>query len=435
MEDEIDLRQYVGVLICRWKWIVGLALVAAVTALVVSFLLPPTYEATALVAVTEPRYIMRFDLRFETVNDVQLAYKAYPELATSDDLLQGLLTRLNPLPQDVETAQDLGEMADAEPGTDPSMVRLIVRSEEPEEAARIANTWAELFVAQANAIYGAHSEEQVRFFESQLERAQLDLEAAERALVAFQARNQGAVVEAQLASMQQDLRDYLIEQREIERAVRNARALQVSIADQPVDGQVSPGDDLTALLLQIQAFDVQASRPVQVVESEDAESSEVRPTGIGPAPSVWLQISDATLLSSERTVGELTVFLDGLVATLETRREEIAAQMAALEPRILTLQQQLQEAQTEEDRLARTQEVAQETYVTLAHKVEEVRIAADDTSGEVRLASSAAIPERPVYPRKMLNTAVAGMLGLMLGVFGVFAVEWWQGDEEQGEAA
>jgi succinoglycan biosynthesis transport protein ExoP len=431
MEDEIDLRQYVEVLIRRWKWIVGLALVAAVAALVVSFLIPPTYEATALVAVTEPRYVMRFDPRFETVNRIQTVYQAYPELATSDDLLQDLLTRLAPLPQDVETAQDLREMSEASPGLDPSMVRLTVRSGDSEEAARIANTWAGLFVTRANAIYGSHSEEQVRFFEDQLERAQSELEAVEQALVAFQARNQGAVLEAQLASARQDLRDYLVEQREIERAIRNARALKANIADQPVDRLVSPGDDLTALLLQIQAFNVQTSRPVQR-ESEDAEL-EVRPSEAGL--SMWLQISDATLRSSERTAGELAVFLDGLVTTLEAREEEIATQVAALDPQILTLQQQLQESQVEEDQLVRAQEVAQETYVTLAHKVEEVQIAADDTSGEVRLASRASVPERPASPRKMLNTVVAGALGLMVGVSGVFAVEWWRGDEGPDEAA
>ena len=86
MEQEIDLRRYVEVLIRHWKWIVGLALVAAVMALVVSFLILPTYEAMALVAVTEPRYMMRFDPRFETVNNIQQVYRAYPELAGSDEL-------------------------------------------------------------------------------------------------------------------------------------------------------------------------------------------------------------------------------------------------------------------------------------------------------------------------------------------------------------
>jgi uncharacterized protein involved in exopolysaccharide biosynthesis len=430
MEEEIDLRVYVEVLIRSWKWIVGLAVLAAVAALVVSFLIPPTYEARALVAVTEPRYVMRFDPRFETVNNVELAYKAYPELAASDDLLQDLLARLDPLPEGVETYRNLRNMSQAGQGADPSIVRLVVRSQEPREAARIANAWAELFVTRANEIYGTQGEGQVQFFEGQLERAEAELDAAEQALIAFQARNQGAVLEAQLVSAQQDLQDYLVEQREIERATRNARALRGNVADLPTEEPVSAGDDLAALLLQIQAFDVRASRPAQVSESGRSASYSAESE---PRPSLWLQVSDAALLSSERTAGELVGFLDGLVATLETRGEGIEAQVAALEPQILALQQQLQEVQMEEDRLNRARDVARETYLTLARKVEEQRIAAEDTSGEVRLASRAAIPEKPVSPRKLLNTAVAGMLGLIVGVFGVFAVAWWNADGRAGD--
>ena len=39
MEDEIDLRQYVDVLIKRWKWIVGVTVLAALIAGVITRLL------------------------------------------------------------------------------------------------------------------------------------------------------------------------------------------------------------------------------------------------------------------------------------------------------------------------------------------------------------------------------------------------------------
>jgi uncharacterized protein involved in exopolysaccharide biosynthesis len=61
MEEEIDLREYVLVLLKYWKWILGTTLAAAMVALVVSFFLPPTYEATALVVVKPPQYVMQFD--------------------------------------------------------------------------------------------------------------------------------------------------------------------------------------------------------------------------------------------------------------------------------------------------------------------------------------------------------------------------------------
>ncbi|MBU0702441.1 MAG: hypothetical protein KKC18_01055, partial [Chloroflexi bacterium] len=293
-------------------------------------------------------------------------------------------------------------------------------SQDPEAAARIANGWIELFVAQANEVYGGQGAEDVPFFEGQLTQAQEALDAADRALTAFQGRNQGAILEAQLASARQDLEDYLVELRGIERTVRNAQSLRASVAERPADELVGPEDNLAALLLQTYAFNIRASRPAQAT-SFDAEEAQ---------SSVRLEISDSALLSLERTGGELAAFLDDLMATLATWEEDIEAQVAALEPQILALQQQVEAARAEESRLSRAQRVAQETQVTLARKVEEARIAAEDATGEVRLASQAGVPRKPVGPRKMLNTAVAGALGLMVGVFGAFALEWWRGDEE-----
>lgn len=42
------------------------------------------------------------------------------------------------------------------------------------------------------------------------------------------------------------------------------------------------------------------------------------------------------------------------------------------------------------------------------------------------ILNKAPVPESPVSPRKMLNMAVAGVLGLMVGVFVVFFLEFWR---------
>ncbi|HEY72401.1 MAG TPA: hypothetical protein G4N99_03935, partial [Thermoflexia bacterium] len=341
MEEEIDLRVYVEVLIRHWMWIAGLALAAAVAAFVVSSFIPPTYEATALTAVTRPRYVMQFDPRLQTAGSIQPAYQAYPELALNNDLLRDLLAQLDSRPEGIESPQDMRELLEAKQGADPSIVQLVVSSRDPEAAARIANGWAELFVAQANEVYGVHSEEDASFFEGQLAQAQEELDAADQSLIAFQSRNQGAILEARLASARQDLQDYLVEQREIERVVRNARALQAHVTGRAADTPVSPGDDLTALLLQMQAFSVRASRPAQTEGGGDGVSSMVWVPESEAGSSIQLQISDAALLASGRTVGELTSSLDELAAILENWGEEIKTQVAALEPQILALQQQV----------------------------------------------------------------------------------------------
>jgi succinoglycan biosynthesis transport protein ExoP len=397
MEEEIDLREYVLVLLKHWKLILGTTVAAAVTALVVSFFLPPTYEATALVVVKPPQYVMQFDPRFETLTQ-QPAYKAYPTLAEGDEVMEALFARLNPRPAEIKTLGDLRGMVEAKAGTDPSVVRLIVRSSNPQEAARIANLWAEIFVAHANRVYGA-SDEELKQLEGQLAQAQAELEAAEQALIEFQARNQASILDARLDSLKSDQAHYLADQRAITYILQDIQALREQLARQPDERPASLADDLTTLFLQIKAFNAQASAPIQ------------------------LQVNSAESLSN-KSIKETIALLDDIAQALRAKSAEIGQRLEELQPQILSLQKQLQEIYTESDRLTRQRDLAKETYTALARKVEETRIAVQGVQSTARLGSRAAVPEKPARPRKLFNTAVAGMLGLMLSVFGAFV---WNG--------
>jgi len=407
VEEEIDLRQYVKVLIRYWKWIVGLTLVAAVAAFVVSLRQPLTYEASAVVVVTEPRYQMKFDPRIETLERWRLAYKAFPTLATSDGVLQDVLDAYVPSPESgIEEwkLRTLSDMVQVTSEDDPSLVVLKARSRSPEDAAAITNLWADTLVQWANEIYG-ESEEDVAFFEEQVAQAERALDEAETVLIEFQARNQASIVSAQLESLRKFQVNCLADQRSIIYLVQDIRGLRDQLARQPEDSPALLADDLTTLFLQIKAFNAQDSAPIQ------------------------LQVNSAQSLSNESAAKQVAL-LDNLVATLEARSSEIDGRLSELEPQILALQQQRQDIEVEKDRLTRARNLARDTYMTLARKLEEARISAQEEHGVLRIGSYGAVPERPVGSGRMRNTAVAGALGLMLGVFGAFAVEWWQGDKE-----
>ena len=418
MEDEIDLRAYVEVLIRHWVWIVGLALVAAAAAFVVSLLLPPTYEASAVVIITEPRYQMQFDPRFKTVDQWTPAYKAFPTLATSDGVLRSVLDAYTPSPDSgIEEwkLRALSGMLEATSEGDPSLVMLRVRSRSPEDAAAIANLWADALVQQGNRIY-SEREDDVTFFEEQVAQAEQVLDEADAALIEFEARSQASIVGAQLDSLRQAQADYLADQRAIAYVVQDIQGLRAQLAQQPGDRPISLADDLTALLLQIKAFNLLQ------LKSLDAQAS---------AP-IQLQIDSAGSLS-DKAPAEQIAFLDNLVVTLEAKSAEIDGRLAELEPQTLALQERLQEIDAESQRLVDARDLASETYTTLARKLEEARISAREENGVLQVGSHAAVPEKPVSPRKMLNTAVAGALGLMVGVCGIFAAEWWRGDRDRKE--
>ena len=418
MEEEIDLRAYVAVLIRYWKWIAGLALVAAVAAFVVSLLLPSAYEASAVVIITEPRYQMQFDPRFKTADQWTPAYNAFPTLATSDGVLRSVLDAYAPSPEagiEEWKLRTLSGMVEAISEGDPSLVVLRARSRSPEDAAAIANLWADALVKRGNDIY-SDREDDVEFFQEQVAQAGQALDDADAALVEFEARSQASTVDAQLESLRQAQADYLADQRAIAYIVQDIQGLRAQLVQQPGDRPVSLADDLTALLLQIKAFNLLQ------VEALDAQAST----------SIQLQISSGGSFS-DKSPAEQVAFLDDLVDTLEAKSSKIDGRLAELEPQMLALQRRLQEIAAESDRLTSARDLTSETYKTLARKLEEARIAAREENGVLQVGSYASVPEKPVSPRKMHNTAVAGTLGLMLGVFGAFALEWWRTDEERGD--
>ncbi len=413
MEDEIDLRVYINVLIRYWPLIVGLTVVAGVAAFVVSLLLPAQYQATAVVVVTRPLYQFQLapgiqNLPESAAGTQVLSGKAALDLATSDTMIQDLLGQIgNDLPLAERSLVPLREMLKAAQGGDASIVKLTVTNRDPQRVAKIANAWASLYVRQVNDLYG-QSAEQLKFFESQLTQAKSDLDTADQALVDFQKRNDASVLQAQLTAKQTALSNYLNLNESLKLLLQNVHSLQDQLARQPASDPSTLGDDLSTLALQVNALNAQSGIPIQ------------------------LQMPSTGTLSN-RTVGQQAAYLADLAKTIEAKQTEVKQQADAAPTEIMALQGQIQESNTENARLTRQRDMAQNVYTTLSQKVGETRIATQDTSGRVRLASAAAVPEKPLGG-KLKNTAIAAVLGLFLGVVAAFAIEYFKQPQVEPQA-
>ncbi len=404
MEDEIDLRVYINTLVHYWRLIAGLTVVAAVMAFIVTSLLPRSYQATAVVVVTKPLYQFQFAPQIQNLENAStqlLTGKAALDLATSDSLLQQVLDAVGQdlLPKE-RTLSAMRAMVKARTGNDPSIVNLTANNSDPQRVTKIVNTWASLYVRQINDLYG-QSSEQLKFFETQLEQAGQDLDKADQALVDFQKRNNAAVFQAQLTAKQASLANYLSLNESLQLLLQNVQSLQDQLSRQPASDQSTLGDDLSALALQVNALNAESSIPIQ------------------------LQLPSTGSLSN-KTVGQQVAYLADLAKTIEGRQTEVKKQADSLPTEIMALQGQIQESNAESARLTRQRDLAQTVYTTLAQKVGETRIAAQDTSGRVRLASAAATPDEPVSAKRLTYTALAATLGLFVGVMAAFAIEYFK---------
>lgn len=142
MEEEIDLRAYVAILIRRWRLIAAWTLIPALVVFIMCSFLPKEYAASAIVAVSKPRYTLQFDPRIESV-EAQVAIGAYLSLAVSDELIARVLQSSAgaPLIEGVNNPEELREVLEASSGGDPSLVILKVKDTDPERAAAVANVW------------------------------------------------------------------------------------------------------------------------------------------------------------------------------------------------------------------------------------------------------------------------------------------------------
>lgn len=402
MEEEFDLKPYFEALVKQWKWVAAGAILAALVALGVSFFRSPTYNATALVAVALPRQIVEFDNRITSTSDHQPT-KSYPQLAMSDELLLSLLGEITQFAPEVEKLSELRALLSATPGLDPGLISLSASYGEPQIAAKIVNRWAELFVVEANAVFGTQSDEQLGFFEDQLASAGQELRKADENLIEFQAGNPIIILGNELMSLEQTHKNYLAKQRQIVFLQQDVENLLNQLTDAN-EGDISIEDHLGTIVLQLRAL------------------SGLPSSSAGTPLNLQVNLDQITNTSGQDQIE----FLFGLQDSLQAQEEGIDVLLAELEPQILTLQRDTKGVEIAAGQIKREREVAEEIYTALVRKVAEDQITSQENpvSG-VRLASRSAVPEDPTGPRKLVVIFSGLVIGAALSIITIVAITWW----------
>jgi polysaccharide biosynthesis transport protein len=401
MDEEIDLQRYILLLIKSWKWIAGVTILFAVVAALGSFfVLPPTYEARALAVITQPRYLLTFDSRFQTERNTDLDfYKPVAQLAKTDDIIQALYDAWASQGGDPEIdIKALDQMTKVEGNSSTSSVELVVTTDDPEIAAQIVNLWAEIFVQKANDIYDENLDD-IGTIKKQVTQARTERGIAQKELIAFESQNELAIFRSRLLTQQSLYDRYLADQSTIEQTLQNLGVFQEQLAELPANQAIPFDIELTALLLQLKAYHLDGTVPQIQIDSQASDSS--------------------------RTVHELSLYLSQMSQALEQKSSDIDLLLDPLQSEILLLQGQIKELETISELLTQDYQVASDSYLTLSRKLAETQISSQITEGTVKLASGANVPYESVGPRKMVTTLIAAVVGMMVSIFGIFAYDFW----------
>ena len=412
MGDEIDLRQYIDVIMRGWKLIAAAALIAALAAAVVSFSMSPVYEARAGVIISRVRSQVVFEPSMMTLSDEKLSglrvdTKARQNTlvalgrspAVEAEVIRRLGDALSPEEQRAGGLLENGIKVEVAKG---ELIEIRYRDKDPARAALIANIWAEEYEHYVNKLYGSSGEDTASI-EMRLTAAREKYEVAEADLLAFVGANKITELKSEIGSKKASLSYHYGVINQVEELTANARTLltQVNEAGHSGAGQFANG--LALVQLQTIAMSEATAKPSQL--------------------QITLNVDAGILEQTSELRGDIAV----LIAALENQRGESysAINESGLLDDILRLEQDLEKEDARQKELKRARDLAWDTYKAMARKMDEANVAAQTMGSEVKFAMQAIEPRNPIAPRKMMNTAIAGMLGLMIGFLGVFAMEYF----------
>jgi len=173
-EMEIDLQDYINVILKWWILIIVVVLGAVVVSGVVSFRQPSIYEAS--VTTFEPSYEVIAGARLYSTDSAQ---KSYTSLAKSSVLEARVVEVLGPALSHADKSPGalLGTITVGADNSNPALFEIKVRHTDPELAVRIANTWASEYIEMFSELNAGPATE-LGFIREQLALAETDLETS-----------------------------------------------------------------------------------------------------------------------------------------------------------------------------------------------------------------------------------------------------------------
>lgn len=411
----------------RWPLLVVVPTVLVFAgAVALSFALPKRYRSSTLILVESEKVPDSFVQKMATETMTRRMQTIRQEVL-SRTRLERVIQDTDPYPASRSGASSSlsaqvermrGSTTLQTKGTDAFLIEFVHHS--PQKAAEVANRLAALFIEQTEGERARQASEGFQFIDSQLIQARKELELKEEAVRRYKERNLGTLPE-QSASNLATLQRLQLEQQSVFESLTAAQGradlLRQSIQQEerggPVSGVGSPSEaaQLRAQLAELrtrytdQHPDVRALTQ-RVRELEAAEAA---------AP-----VFDPESSSQRAQLMRTELEIEGLKA----RRARIDQEMARIQGRVDLA------PRTEQDLATLTRDLSQmrESYLGLLKKRTDAQMAEQMErrwQGErFKVLDPAIVPEKSIFPNRMLF-ALGGLFGgLGLGLAAAFGREW-----------
>lgn len=434
-EKTITLQEMFRVIKKRGRLVLNIMLSLAVIAGVISLLTPPTYEAETSIRIKQPKSLansLLSDLPLGGQTNIRQKMATYAEILQGRTVVQAVIDATQADKEVSPTYEDMLKRISVQPVKDTEILKVRVRASSPTEAQVLTNTLVETFITRMTNLVRGEETAVREFIGERLQESKRELEKAEGALEAYR-RNEKIIAPTEETK---SIVDRLAAINSL--AANNAVALASSQAKLASIGQQissqNPGFIADSPLIQ-QLKGKLADLEVELVGLKQNYTGK-HPKVIAAQAAIAetkakLNNEIARVINAEAPSMN-PVHQAMLQAKIQSEAELAAnqAQRAAIDRIMAQGEQDLAKLPSKEQgyaRLMRDVLISQEIYSMLAKRNEEARISEVMQPTDVQIIDVAVIPERPISPRKALNTIAAAVFGLVFGTALAFILEYRTG--------
>ena len=430
-QTTVDLKDIVGTIKKRRSLIGNVILGSVALALLISFLIPPTYEAETSLRVKQSKGLassLLAELPMGSSFNAKQLMLTYGEILKSRTVVQAVIDKIDFGKEEIPKYEDMVKRITILPAKDTEILKIKVEATTPIEAQLLANTLVETFNNRLVYLVRAEQSAVRDFIGTRVKESRLEVDKAESALEQFK-RDQKILAPTDETKAMVERLTY-IKKLTAENAVSSAMAQAKLNVVQKQLGQEKPGFVADSILIQ-QYKGKLANLEVDLVGLAQ-NYGEKHPRVLALSASIAetkekLNIEVARVISADAP--SLNPIHQGLLQTRIQAEAEIAAATAQKDAigRVMSQgEQELKTLPAKEQgisRLMRDSLVAQEIYMMLAKRYEESRISEIMQPTDVQVIDVAIAPEKAIAPKKMLNVILAILLGAMVGTGAAFYQE------------
>jgi capsular polysaccharide biosynthesis protein len=426
-DDEIDLRPYINAILQNW-WKIGLLAIAfSVFVFIFTRLGAPSYQATATILVPRSQSQLSIAEQFPTIvdsGDSKSRMNAYLVIAQSAAIAKQTYQALADTFPEESVGKNLNINVEITNNGDAILITATAPS--AQLAADIANEWANQTVQAINLAYSG---------EQPLEEIQLQITAAATKYQNSQTELETLIQSSSVVELQSALRlaettlsSYITDQtwqldhqyqrkHQLTQISDQANILKAQIEDGNASNAGDAGDALAVMNARANSFPPNTTSNFNLEITDITALVDTSSNYVGDINDIIARADD----ENERITQELELLLTVPFDEIDPTYASLASEIQALKAQLENLTARARELTSERD-------LAWDTYQTLLQKETEI-ITNAQTNAVLTFASPAISPQEAMPKQSLMKTAIAGIIGGMIGVLWVIVGLWWQSNQ------